>query len=138
VANAIYPKYKEALLSGDTDISMISPATVKITLLTNDVLPIVYDSSHVFYSEINAVNKLDEETFTNVSVVNGVFKADDVSFDSVLEDSECDSLVIWIDTGVPATSRLVCFMDTNVVGLPLVADGTPVDLTFNTSGIFQL
>lgn len=65
-------------------------------------------------------------------------KADDVSFDSVLEDSECDSLVIWIDTGVPATSRLVCFMDTNVVGLPLVADGTPVDLTFNTSGIFQL
>lgn len=136
MANAIYPKYKEALLSGSTDIALTG--TVKITLLTNDVLPGVYDASHQFYDDIDAANKLDEETFTNVSVVNGVFKADDVTFDAVADASEVDSLVIWIDTGTPASSRLVCFMDTNVIGLPMVADGTPVDLTFNTSGIFQL
>jgi len=133
VANAIYRKYKEALLSGDTDISLTS-GTVKISIMNSNY---VFNVDDEFYSDISA-GVVDTETFTDVTVINGVFKASDISFDAVPDDSECVSIVIWIDTSNPATSRLVCFMDVNVVGLPLVADGTPVDLTFNTSGIFQL
>lgn len=133
MANAIYRKYKEALLSGDTDISLTS-GTVKISIMNSNY---VFNVDDEFYSDISA-GVVDTETFTDVTVTNGVFKASDISFDAVPDDSECVSIVIWIDTSNPATSRLVCFMDVNVVGLPLVADGTPVDLTFNTSGIFQL
>lgn len=133
MANAIYRKYKEALLSGDTDISLTS-GTVKISIMNSNY---VFNVDDEFYSDISA-GVVDTETFTDVTVINGVFKASDISFDAVPDDSECVSIVIWIDTSNPATSRLVCFMDVNVVGLPLVADGTPVDLTFNTSGIFQL
>ena len=133
MANAIYRKYKEALLSGDTDISLTS-GTVKISIMNSNY---VFNVDDEFYSDISA-GVVDTETFTDITVINGVFKASDISFDAVPDDSECVSIVIWIDTSNPATSRLVCFMDVNVVGLPLVADGTPVDLTFNTSGIFQL
>jgi hypothetical protein len=137
VANAIYPKYKQALLAGDTDISLTT-GDVKITLMDNDALNTVYDPSHQFYSEILAVHKIQEKTFANKTVTNGVFNADDIVFTSITEGVSAESVVIWIDTGTPTSSRLVAFLDTNISGLPIISDGSNIDLTFNTNGIFQL
>jgi len=77
-------------------------------------------------------------TLTNVTLTNGVLDADDVRFVSVTDTTECEALLFYIDTGNTATSRLVAFMDTNINGLPITPDGSNVDISWSTSGIFKL
>ena len=140
MANAIYPKYKEALLTGDSNISL-SSGTVKISLVDADTT--AYSSLNQFYSDLDANGIITTASMTNKTVTNGVFDADDVTFTSVsantsLTDGIGDSLLIWIDTSDANTSRLVAWLDTNVSGLPITPDGSNVDITWNSSGIFQL
>lgn len=140
MANAIYPKYKEALLDGDSDISL-SSGTVKISLVDADTT--AYSSSNQFYSDLSANGIISTVTMANTTVTNGVFNADDVTLPSVsantdITDGVGDSLLIWIDTSNTSTSRLVAWLDTNVDGLPITPDGSNVSITWNASGIFQL
>jgi len=140
MANAIYPKYKEALLTGDSNISL-SSGTVKISLVDADTT--AYSSLNQFYSDLDANGIITTVTMSNKTVTNGVFDADDVTFTSVtantsLTDGIGDSLLIWIDTTDENTSRLVAWLDTNISGLPITPDGSNVDITWNASGIFQL
>ena len=140
MANAIYPKYKEALLTGDSNISL-SSGTVKISLVDADTT--AYSSLNQFYSDLDANGVITTVSMSNKTVTNGVFDADDVTFTSVsantsLTDGIGDSLLIWIDTSDENTSRLVAWLDTNISGLPITPDGSNVDITWNSSGIFQL
>jgi len=140
MANAIYPKYKEALLTGDSNISL-SSGTVKISLVDADTT--AYSSLNQFYSDLDANGIITTVSMSNKTVTAGVFDADDVTFTSVtantsLTDGIGDSLLIWIDTTDENTSRLVAWLDTNISGLPITPDGSNVDITWNASGIFQL
>jgi len=49
-----------------------------------------------------------------------------------------EALLIYIDTGSAATSRLVAYIDTGVTGLPVTPNGGDIVITWNASGIFQL
>jgi hypothetical protein len=134
MTDLIYPKYKEALLSGASDISL-DTETVKVSLLDTDVQ--AQSNTDQFYSDINENAEIGTVVLANTSVSNGVFSADDVSI--VPEsNTESEALLLWIDTANTETSRLVAWLDDSVTGLPITPNGSNVDITWNQSGIFQL
>ena len=131
MANAIYPKYKEAILAASADVSLTT-GTVKVALSTA-----AYNSAHDFYNDVNANTIGTPQTIGSVTVTNGLFDGNDVTFTAVT-GSQVTSLILYIDTGTITTSRLVTFLDTNVTGLPVTPNGGDISITWNASGIFQL
>lgn len=133
MANAIYPKYKEALLDGLTDID-INNGTVKVALV--DTGTYTYSASHQFFSSLTGVVGTPQ-AITTKTVTNGVFDGDNVTYTAVTGAS-VEALVIYIDTGTAGTSRLVAYIDTSVTGLPVTPNGGDITITWNGSGIFAL
>lgn len=136
MANAIYSKYKEALLDGANNVSLTNE-TVVVSLIDDE--EITYNSSHQYYSDLNANGVIASANLQSVTVTNGVMDAADVTFSAVANTADpAEALLIWIDTGDEDTSRLVAWLDTNVSGLPIEFDNTTVDITWSGSGIFKL
>jgi len=133
MADAIYPKYKEALLSGAADVALDSE-TVKVSLVDTDQLS--YSSLDEYYSDLFANGIIGSATLENVTVTNGVLDANDVNITG--GNTESEALLIWIDTANTETSRLVAWLDESVTGLPILPNGSNVEITWNESGIFQL
>lgn len=133
MANAIYPKYKEAILQSAANSNM-SSGTVKVALV--DTGTYTYSAAHEFYSSVSGVvgtpQTLGTKTFTN-----GVFDAADVTYTAV-SGATCEALIIYIDTGTAGTSRLIAFIDTGVTNLPVTPNGGDINVTWNASGIFAL
>jgi len=133
MANAIYPKYKEAVLQSATDSNM-SSGIVKVALI--DTGTYTYSAAHQFFSSVTGVVgtpvTLASKTFTD-----GVFDAADATFTGVT-GATAEALLIYIDTGTAGTSRLICFMDTGVTGLPVTPNSGNISVTWNASGIFAL
>lgn len=137
MANAIYDKYKEEIMTTATNTNLLTE-TVKVSLVNSDVT--LFNSTNEFYSDLNSTGGIvATATLANKSVTNGVLNADDIVFPSVANTNpESEALLFWIDTGVDTTSRLVCWLDTNITGFPITPDGSNVDITWSTSGIFKL
>lgn len=134
MANAIYPKFKEALLDDSANIDL-NDSTVKVALV--DTADYTYNSAHDFYNDVSAAVVGTPQTIANSTVTAGLFDGDNVTFTAVSGDP-VEALVIYIDTGDPATSRLVAYIDTGVTGLPVTPNGGDILITWNASGIFQL
>lgn len=134
MANAIYDKYKQSLLSGTANVALDSE-TVKVSLV--DSADESFNSTDQYYSDVVTAGVVATATLQNVTVTNGVLNADDVSFSSVSGDTS-EALLFWIDTGNTSTSHLVAWIDTNIDGLPITPDGSNVDITWSASGIFKL
>lgn len=134
MANAVFPKYKEALLTGSTNISLTS-GTVKAALIDTGVY--TYSAAHDFWDDASAGVVGTPQTIANKTVTNGLFDGDDVTYTSVT-GSSVEALIIYIDTGTPSTSRLVAYIDTGVTGLPVTPNGGNISVTWNASGIVQL
>lgn len=135
MANAIYPKFKEAVLQSAANSNM-SSGTVKVALIDTGVY--TYSAAHEFFSSVTGVigtpQTLGTKTFTN-----GVFDAGDVTFPAVTGNN-AEAIMIYIDTGTPATSRLILFQDTGVTGLPVLPNGGDINLVFDNGAnkIFAL
>lgn len=136
MANAIYPKYKEAILQSSSNSNM-SSGTVKVALV--DTTDYTYSASHDMYDDVSAAVvgtpvEIGSKTFTD-----GVFDGADVTLTSVSGD-QSEALVIYIDTGTPSTSRLVAYIDTGVTGLPVTPNGGDITITWDNGAnkIFKL
>lgn len=133
MANAIYPLYKQALLDASANVDL-NDGTVKVALIDTGVYP--YNSTHEFYSSVSGVVGTPQ-TINNTTVTNGLFDGDNVTYTAVTGNS-AEALLIYIDTGTAATSRLVAWIDTSVTGLPVTPNGGDITIQWNASGIFQL
>lgn len=133
MANAIYPLYKQALLDGaaNTDINDL---TVKVALVDTGVY--TYSAAHEFLTSLTGVVGT-AQTIAATTVANGLFDGDNVTYSGVTGNS-VEALVIYIDTTVAGTSRLVAYIDSGVTGLPVTPNGGDITVTWNASGIFQL
>jgi hypothetical protein len=135
MANAIYPKFKQALLDASTNVD-INDGTVKVALI--DTADEAYNAADEFLSDVTGAGIVGTaQTIGTTTVTTGLFDGDNVTFTAVSGDP-CEALLIYIDTGVAATSRLVAFIDTGVTGLPVTPNGGDITITWNASGIFQL
>ena len=132
MANALYPKWKEALIQGAANSSLAG--TVRVALV--DLGTYTYSASHEFLSSLSGVIGT-AQTIGTKTYANGVFDGGDVTYTAVT-GATVEALVFYIDTGVAGTSRLVAFIDTGVTGLPVTPNGGDINLTFNVSGIFAL
>ena len=133
MANAIYPLYKQALLDGSANTD-VNDGTVKVALIDSGTY--TYSASHEFYSSVSGVVGTPQ-TIANTTVTNGVFDGDDVTF-SAVTGSSVEAVLIYVDTGVAGTSRLVAYLDTGFTGLPVTPNGGDITITWNASGIFAL
>ena len=133
MANALYPKWKQALLEFTAN-NDLDGQTVKVALVTAGY---TYSSTDQFYSSVSASVVGTPQTSGSKTFTNGVFDGSDVTFTSVT-GSQVVSLVIYVDTGSAATSPLVAFIDTSVTNLPVTPNGGDIAITWNASGIFAL
>ena len=133
MSNALYPKWKQALLEFTTN-NDLDGQTVKVALVTAGY---TYSSTDQYYSSVSASVVGTPQTLGSKTFTNGVFDAADVTFTSVT-GSQVVSLVVYIDTGNAATSPLVAFIDTGVTNLPVTPNGGNIAITWNASGIFAL
>jgi hypothetical protein len=135
MANAIYPKFKEALLDGSANTDL-NDGDVRVILVdTNDY---TYSSAHDMLDDVIAGSRVKVSTaLQNTTVTNGLFDADDITLSAVSGD-QSEALIIYIHTGTESTSRLVAYIDTGVTGLPVTPNGGDIALAWSASGIFQL
>jgi hypothetical protein len=133
MANAIYPKYKEALISGSANISL-SSGTVKVALV--DTAVYTYSAAHEFLTSLTGTVGT-APALGSKTVTNGVFDAADPTWTAV-SGSTAEALVAYIDTGVAGTSRLVAYIDTGITNLPVTPNGGDIVLAINASGLFAL
>lgn len=134
MANALYPKWKQALLDFTAN-NDISAGTVKAALV--DTGTYTYNAAHDFYDDVSAAVVGTPQTIGTKTYTDGVFDGDNVTYTAV-SGNTCEAIVIYIDTGVAGTSPLVAYIDTGVTGLPVTPNGGDINITWNASGIFAL
>lgn len=135
MANAVYPKWKEAVEQASANSALTG--TVKVALIDTGVHG--YNAADDFYDDISAAVVGTPVTLANKTYTNGVFDADDATFTAVTGAS-VEALIIYIDTGTPSTSRLVLYLDTGVTGLPVTPNGGDIIITWDSGAnkIFAL
>ena len=133
MANAVYPKYKEALLTGSANISL-SAGNVKTSFI--DLGTYTYSTTHQFYSDLSDVVG-DSANLGSKTVTDGTFDAANTVY-TAISGVSVEAYVTWIDTGSGSTARLVAYTDTGVTGFPVTPNGGDINLNFNASGLFDL
>jgi hypothetical protein len=137
MANAIYPKYKEAALSGSANTALTGSGTTGLFVALVDAGTYTYSASHEFYSSLSGVVGTDQE-ITTVTLTNGVVDGDNVTFPAVTGNS-AEALVIYRkNAGANTTWRLVAYLDSGVGNLPVTPNSGDIGITWNASGIFSL
>lgn len=133
MANALYDKGREGFLDGtidwDTDdikVCLVDTGTYTVDLATHEDLA---DLSGIVATSGNLASK---------TVTAGVADAADVTF-SAVSGSSVEALVIYQDTGVAATSRLIAYIDTGT-GLPVTPNGGDITIQWDSGAnkIFKL
>lgn len=132
MANAVYPIFKQELIQATAGTSLAG--TLKAALI--DLADYTYSAAHDFWDDASAAVVGTPQTIGSKTFVNGLLDGADVTFTAVSGDP-CEAIILFLDTGTPATSRLVAFLDTGVTGLPVTPNGGDITITWNASGIIQ-
>lgn len=140
MANAIYPKWKEALLQASTN-SALTATNVRVAFI--DTGTYSYNAAHDFYNDLSGVwpnTRVGGAALGTKTYTDGTFDAADVTFSAFANGSvSVEGIVIYIDDGASdASSRLVAFLDASITGLPFTPSGSDVTVQWNASGIFTL
>ena len=136
MASAIYPKFKEWLISSALGGGATLPAADVRAILV-DAQDYTYATSHEFLSDVpGAARVAASPTLGSKTFAQGVFDAADTSFPTVTGD-QSEAIIIYVHTGSDATARLVAYIDSGT-GLPVTPSGGNIPVTWNASGIFAL
>jgi len=134
MANALYAKGKEKILSGAIDFTS---DTIKVALVKNDYAQNL--ATDEFYTSISASVLGTPQTLGSKAVTAGVFDAADSVFAAVTAGDTSEGVVIYKDTGVAGTSALIAYIDT-ITGFPLLTNGGDIDIQWDNGAykIFSL
>lgn len=135
MANQLYAKTREGFLTG------------KIDWLTDDIRIVLVNlnlyganfSTDEFLDDVPGVARVHtSDPLTGKTATDGVADADDPTMNAVT-GVEFAAVVFYQDTGVEATSRLICYWDT-ALGLPYTPTGGNITITFSNDAnkIFRL
>lgn len=132
MANQFYPLFKQSVLRG-----LVNLTTDTLAIALIDTADYTYNAAHDFLNDVSAGAIVSTVNLASVTTANGVIDAADTAFTSVTGDPS-EALIVYVNTGDNATSRLVLYMDTGVGGLPVTPNGENITITFNASGIAAL
>ncbi len=132
MANALYGLGRESFLKGDTDVD----GNIKFQFQDSGVYTLdidVHDFEDDLAAEIGISANLSSKTTTL-----GVFDAADETV-STVTGHEFEYIVLYEDSGTPATSPLICCIDT-ATGLPCTPNGGDIIVQWDSGAnkIFKL
>lgn len=137
MANAIYPKYKEALLGASANSALTGSGTTGLYAALVDTGTYTYSAAHQFYSDLSGIVGTDQE-ITSPTLTAGVVDGGDVTF-SAVTGASVEALVLYRkNAGANTTWRLVAYIDSGQTGLPVTPNGGNIAVVWNASGIFAL
>lgn len=136
MANALYAKGKEALLTSanwSTDnfkVVAVDTALYTVDLALDDAL-----------ADITALARIATSgNLSGKTATNGVADASDLlPLSAAVSGATIEALVVYLDTGVAATSTLIAYIDT-AGNLPFTPNGGPMDVVWDNGAnkIFAL
>lgn len=136
MANALYDLGREAFLSGDItwDGDAIKTVLVDSALYTPNL------ATDQFLSDVPASARTATSTdLISKTVAAGVADAGDVTYSAVPIDDPQEYVVIYQDTTIATTSRLIALIDT-ATGLPVTPNGGDIIVQWSNGAdkIFKL
>ncbi len=135
MANAFFSKGKEGLIDGSIDLDtntikavLVDSADYTLALATHDNLDDIAAGARVATSDALA----------SKTVTGGVFDAADTVIADVTGDV-FEYIILYKDTGVESTSRLICCFDT-ATGIPCTPTGGNITIAWSSgaSKIFAI
>jgi hypothetical protein len=150
MANALYDKGKEAILTGidfteagsDEIYVMMVTTTGGGTNYTKDL------AADQFQDDVTAAARIggaDGVILTSKTITGGVFDAADVTFTGVEDDDDIEALVLYHKVGATeGANPLIAYIDTGggLVGGSTSTSTTPndgnIEIVWNSSGIFSI
>ena len=139
MANALYPKWKEAILQHTANSDLDGSGTTGVYAQLVDAGTYTYSTAHEFYSSLSGLAGTEQEIGATKSYTGGVFDGADVTFTAVAGTVSYEAIVIFIkNAGANTTWRLVAYIDTGVTGLPVTSNGGDISIAWHASGIFAL
>jgi len=135
MANALYDNGRESFLRGEISWNAddIKAVLVDTALYTVDL------DAHQFLSDIpGGARVATSANLAGKTTTDGVADANDVTFPAV-SGASVEALVLYQDTGVEATSRLIAYIDT-ATGLPVTPNGGDITIQWAATAnrIFRL
>lgn len=138
MANALYPKWTEALIQASASSALNGSGTTGVYVALVDTGAYTYNAAHQFYSDLAGIIGTPGEIAATKSYTNGIFDGADVTFNAVT-GATAEALVIYVaNAGANTTWRLVGYLDTGVTGLPVTPNGGDITVSWNASGIFKV
>ena len=138
MANARYPKWKEALLQGSSGSALNGSGTTGVYVALVDTGTYTYSASHQYYSDLSGIVGTDQEIGATKTYTNGVLDGADLTYTAV-SGASVEAIVLYVkNAGANTTWRLVAYLDTSVTGLPVTPNGGNITVTWNASGIIGL
>jgi len=129
----MYALGREGFLGGDIDWDANN---IKVTLIDSADY-VVNLSTHDFYNDVTAGGRVATSgNLASKTKTNGTADAADVTFSAVTGD-QSEALVVWADTTVESTSRLIVYIDTGT-GFPVTPNGGDITVQWDAAGIFTL
>lgn len=137
MANAIYPKYKEAVLGAAANSALTGSGATGLYAALVDTGTYTYSAAHEFYSSLSGVVGTDQEV-TSPTLTSGTVDGGNVTYTAVSGNS-VEAIVLYRkNAGANTTWRLVAYIDTGQTGLPVTPNGGDITIAWNASGIFTL
>lgn len=130
MADTAYIHFKQELLSASYDLSSLAVKLMLVNIAGGHYVPNF--STDQFLSAIASGDRIaSTAALTSVSITNGIFNAANTVFSSVPAGPAAGAFVIYVDTGNPATSPLLWYMD-SYSGLPVTPNGADINVSFPT------
>jgi hypothetical protein len=135
MANALYDYGRESFLAGDLDWD---GSNIKLVFVDEDDDTPDLANDQDLADRLAASRVATSDNFTGKTVTDGVADAADVTVTTVTGD-QFESIDIYYDSGVEASSTLICNIDT-ATGLPCTPNGGDITVTWDDGAnrIFKL
>lgn len=138
MANAIYPKWKEARLQSTANAALDGSGATGVYVALVDTAVYTYNAAHEFFSSVIAGEVGTSQELTSKTFTGGVLDAADITHPSVT-GATCEALVLYVkNAGANTTWRLLAYIDTGVTNLPVTPNGGNIATAWNASGILAL
>lgn len=133
-ANALYPKFKQALLNKEHDLDSDS---IKVYLV--DGADYTYNAAHDEITDVpSGARVATSSALGSPTITNGTFDTADFTWSAVTGD-QSEDIISWNDTPTtPTADPLIAFYDTGITGMPVTPNGGDINVTVNASGWFSL
>lgn len=130
--SAWYLSARTALLAGDIDFDA---DTLSMALAGPGF---AFDDTDVNVADVAGLLPVAPQAITVSSVANARVLVGDVTFGAVGGTDHVTALVVYRNTGVPATSPLICAIDSRADTVPLDVTPNGGDLTFTFNYLVKI